>query len=144
MSCKPLCDRTRLWGDSGLRCQGWRWVCVRMYVCACALCYFWPLFPSLRFPYSVSERGCDPVWRNSLLGFLLSICWKITAQAIHLRRPLLLLLIPASIFSLLSVSLSIFITLNTSTTKALFCHFVTLLLWLSGCRCLHSLVRPPS
>lgn len=75
---------TRLQGDLGLRCQGRRSVCV--YVCV--LCYFRSFFPSCFPPFAlsavpsfVSERGCDPVLRDGLLGFSLSISWKITAQA---------------------------------------------------------------
>lgn len=83
MSSKSLCDKTRLRGDLGLRCQG------RRNECVCAfLCYFRSFLPSCFPPFAlsavpsfVSERGCDPVWRDGLLGFSLSISWKITAQA---------------------------------------------------------------
>lgn len=50
--------------------------------------HFRTCFPSCFPPFAlsvvpsfVSEQGCDPVWRDGLLGFLWSIFWKITAQA---------------------------------------------------------------
>lgn len=85
MSRKLLSDKTRLWGDLGLRCQGHSVVCIQ-YICVFyAISHRSSNRAPLRLlsvvPSFVSERGCDPVWRNSLLGFSLSICWKITAQA---------------------------------------------------------------
>lgn len=70
---------TRLWRDLGLRCQGWRSVrySFTSHVPPC----FSP-FALSAIPSFVSEQGCDPVRGNGLLGCLLSVSWKITAQAV--------------------------------------------------------------
>lgn len=56
MSSKSLCDKTRLRGDLGLRCQGQRngCVCVRFYAISDPSSHhaFPPFALSLRFPHS--------------------------------------------------------------------------------------------
>lgn len=154
MSSKLLSDKTRLWGDLGLRCQGHSVVCVQ-YICVFyAISHPSSNRASLRLlsvvPSFVSERGCDPVWRNGLLGFSLSICWKITAQATfeevsshppdpgflhsHLHPPHLFALFPT--FCLfMSFCLSVFITLKLLSTvnRTLFRHVAILSTCLSAC-----------
>lgn len=55
MSGKPLCDKTRLRGDSGLGCHGP--FCVRVCARVCFQC----CFPFSLVSLFVSEQGCDPV-----------------------------------------------------------------------------------
>lgn len=148
---------TRLQGDLGLRCQGRRSVCV--YVCV--LCYFRSFFPSCFPPFAlsavpsfVSERGCDPVLRDGLLGFSLSISWKITAQAtfeevcshpidpcLHLSASTsLALLAPPTPCVCLCLCLYTLNSLPTATSSLLpFCHPLT-----SSVYSLRSLLPCPS
>lgn len=101
MSRKPLCDKTRLWGDSGLGCHGP--FCVRL--CA-RVCVFNVVSLFLWFPYSsVSRVATLSEGRVSWASSWASV--ERSQLRLHLRRPPLILLIPASIFFPLSVCLSV-------------------------------------
>ena len=139
MSSKPPCDKTRLCGDLGLRCQGPRDMCV--CVCAC-VCVHFRLFqtPLPIMPLSVCSlcgslirqwAGLRPCLKGRSPGLLAEHLLKDHSSG-YIWGGLLSShwSLPPSFppFVGLSVCLSVFISLNPflATTRALRCHFVIL------------------